>query len=43
MSGILATQAARVQRACASRIRLHVHSERDGWVLLAGAPVLSGS
>jgi ribosomal protein L11 methyltransferase len=42
MSGILATQAARVQQACASRIRLHVHSERDGWVLLAGASVLIG-
>jgi ribosomal protein L11 methyltransferase len=43
MSGILASQAARVRQACASRICLHVHSERDGWVLLAGAPVLTGS
>lgn len=41
MSGILAAQAEPVRQACASRIDLHVHCERDGWVLLAGTPVLT--
>ncbi len=43
MSGILAPQADPVRRACANRIDLHIHCERDGWVLLAGTPVLTGT
>lgn len=41
LSGILATQAQRVRRCCASELDLQLHCERDGWVLLAGTPVLS--
>lgn len=43
MSGILAAQAEPVRRACAKQIDLHVHCERDGWALLAGTPVMTGT
>jgi ribosomal protein L11 methyltransferase len=39
MSGILTGQADSMRQVCARWINLHLHSERDDWVLLAGTPV----